>query len=189
MHHYYNPVHVTLRRAKGLPSFRTERMKREVLRAIADTARVRGDSFRVVHYSIQADHLHVILEADDQRDLSNGMRSFAIRIALRINRALGRVRGRVWGDRHHRRDLSTPSEVRNALVYLLANHLKHGETDVGLVDPCSSGPYFEGWMHGLEPPSRDPYVGRRALTWLLAKGWEPLGFIHRGELPKAARAS
>ena len=187
-HRPYQPVHVTLRRAKGLPSFRCEGLHRLLLRAIRDTGRARGDSFRVVHYSIQADHLHVIVEADDRTELSNGMRSFAIRIALRVNRLLDRKRGKVWGDRHHRRDLTTPSEVRNALVYVLSNHLKHGEIDVGLVDPYSTGPWFEGWLHGLEPPPPKPSIVRRATTWLLRKGWETHGFIHRGELPRAARA-
>lgn len=153
-----------------------------------DTGRARGEGFRVVHYSIQADHVHVIVEADGHAELSGGMRSLAIRIALRVNRLLDRKRGRVWGDRHHRRDLTSPSEVRNALVYVLSNHLKHGETDVGLIDPCSSGPWFEGWVHGLEPPPSMPRVTRTPTTWLLRKGWETHGFIHRGEAPKSARA-
>jgi hypothetical protein len=25
------------------------------------------------------------------------------------------------------------------------------------------------------------------MTWLLRKGWEPLGFLHRGEVPRPAR--
>ena len=56
----------------------------------------------------------------------------------------------MWGDRYHRRELTTPSEVRNVLVYVLNNHLKHGEYDVGLVDPCSSAPWFDG----LDAPPR-----------------------------------
>jgi len=35
----------------------------------------------------------------------------------------------VWGDRYHRRDLGSPREVRNALVYVNNNHLKHHEWD------------------------------------------------------------
>jgi REP element-mobilizing transposase RayT len=162
---------VTLRRAKGLPSLRSNSLHRLLLAAVRDTGRARGDAFRIVHYSIQADHLHLIVEADDPRELSNGMRSFAIRIALRVNRLLQRRRGRVWGDRHHRRDLTSPSEVRNALVYLLSNHLKHGELDVGLVDPCSSGPWFEGWIarpraatrHATHHPPRAHMATRQGL--------------------------
>ena len=146
------PVHVTMRRARGLPSFRTERLHNLLRKAIGATRR---GGFRIVHYSVQADHLHILVEADNATALTNGMRSFAVRIAMRVNkRVLGRTRGRVWGDRYHRRDLATPTEVRNALVYVLSNHLKHGEADVGLLDPFSSAPWFDGWIHGPAPPAQ-----------------------------------
>ena len=107
---------------------------------------------------------------------------------VRNSRILGRRRGRVWGDRYHRRDSTSPSDVRNALVYVLANHLKHGEFDVGLLDPCSSGPWFTGWSHVLEPPSEtSPVVP--ASTWVLRKGWSTMGGgpIRLGEVPRALR--
>jgi putative transposase len=157
-----------LRRAKGLPGFRSERLHGLLKRAIRDTRR---EGFRITHYSVQQDHIHIIVEAEDKTTLSNGMRSLAVRVAMRVNRRiLGRRRGRVWGDRYHRRDLTSPSDVRNALVYVLANHLKHGECDVGLLDPCSSGPWFTGWFHALEPPAERAPV-QPATTWVLRKGW------------------
>ncbi|MDB5215493.1 MAG: hypothetical protein JWO86_3420, partial [Myxococcaceae bacterium] len=180
------PVHVTLRRAKGLPGFRSERLHGLLKRAIRDTRR---DGFRITHYSVQQDHIHIIVEAEDKVTLSNGMRSFAVRVAMRVNsRILGRRSGRVWGDRYHRRDLTSPSDVRNALVYVLANHLKHGEYEVGLLDPCSSGPWFTGWSHALEPPAELSPV-QPAATWVLRKGWSTLGGgpIRLGEVPRALR--
>ncbi len=134
-----------------------------------------------------------VVEADERDERSNdvglsrAMRSFVIRIALRLNRALGRRRGKVWGDRFHARDLTSPSEVRKALVYLLANHIKHGAWDVGLVDPFSSGPWFQGWMQVLERPPDPPSV-ERARTWLLDWGWHRgRDYIHLGEMPLAVR--
>jgi REP element-mobilizing transposase RayT len=180
------PVHITLRRAKGLPGFRSERLRVLLEQAIRDTRR---EGFRITHYSVQADHVHIIVEADDPTTLTNGMRSFAVRIAMRVNRRiLGRTRGRVWGDRYHRRDLAGPRAVRNALVYVLANHLKHGEVDVGLLDPCSSGPWFTGWTQSLEPP-RETNPVERARTWVLREGWITRGGgrIRLGEVPRALR--
>ena len=114
------PVHVTMRRAKGLPGFRSRAHPR-VARAGRYGDTLRGD-FRIAHYSIQADHIHFIVEADDPAALTRGMRSLSVRIAMRVNRrVLRRTRGRVWGDRYHRRDLAGPRAVRNALVYLFAN--------------------------------------------------------------------
>ncbi len=184
-HAYYNPVHVTMRRAKGLPSFRVERLHALLREAIRETRR---DGFRIVHYSVQADHLHLLVEADDALRLSNGMKSFAVRVAMRVNRrVMTRRRGRVWGDSYHRRELTTPSEVRSALVYVLNNHMKHGEWQVGLVDPLSSAPWFHGWMHRRDPIPPEPPDGEPARTWLLDEGWSTvgLGFLHIGEVPSA----
>jgi REP element-mobilizing transposase RayT len=186
------PVHVTLRRAKRLPGFRAERLRSLLEQAIRDSQR--GD-FRIAHYSIQADHLHLILEADDPAALTRGMRSLTVRIAMRLNkRVLRRTSGRVWGDRYHRRDLVGPRAVRNALVYLFANHLKHGEYEVGLIDPCSSAAWFTGWMptaHALDPPPRRAPPVQPPTTWVLREGWLTRGGgrIHVGEVPRALRTT
>jgi REP element-mobilizing transposase RayT len=185
-HHASCPVHVTMRRAKGLPSFRVERLHRLIREAIRETRR---QGFRIVEYSVQADHLHLLIEADDATILTSGMRSLAVRVAMRVNReVLGRVRGRVWADRHHRRELTSPSAVRNALVYVLNNHVKHGEYDVGLVDPCSSAPWFTGWMHRREPPPPLASPTEPPSTWLLEKGWSTVGLgpLNIGEVPRHA---
>ena len=182
------PSHLTMRRAKGLPSLRSERLA-NLIRAAIKLSQSAG--FRVVHYSIQADHLHLIVEAGDKALLSKGMRSFAIRVALLINRRIfNRRAGKVWGDRYHRHDLPSPLEVRNALVYVLNNHLKHGVVDEGLVDPKSSAPWFKGFMHRRQPPPDTPDVAENARTWVLDEGWIRAfpGFIHIGEVPKALRA-
>ena len=84
-HAYDNPVHVTMRRAKGLPSFRVDRLHELLKTAIRDTRR---DGFRIVHDSIQNDHLHMLVEAVDARFLTNGMKSFAVRVAMRVNRQI-----------------------------------------------------------------------------------------------------
>lgn len=185
-HESEHPVHVTMRRRKGLPSLRTERAHRVLRQAVRDTRR---EGFRITHYSIQNDHLHIIVEARDAAALTSGMRSFAVRAAVRLNRELlGRDRGRVWGDRYHRRDLAGPRAVRNALVYVLSNHLKHGEYDVGLLDPCSSGRWFTGWAHGSTPPTSDPSPVEEATTWVLREGWylRGGGRIHLGEAPRSS---
>jgi hypothetical protein len=63
----------------------------------------------------------MIVEADDNDALARGMTSLSVRANRLFNAAHGRGRGRVWADRYHRRDLTSPSQVRNALVYCLAN--------------------------------------------------------------------
>ncbi len=184
LHRRRFPLLVTLRRAKGLPSLRTERLDEEIREAVRRTHR---DDFRVVHYSVQADHVHMIVEAEDNASLSAGMKSFAVRVALRVNHVLRRRRGHVWADRYHRRDLRSPSQVRSTLVYVISNHLKHGEVDVGLIDPCSSARWFDGWMHAPDPPP-EPSPTTSPQTWLLERGWhDGYRFLNLGEVPRALR--
>ncbi len=114
------PALVTLRACREVVWLRTRVAYRALRNALACASR---DDFCVVHYSVQRDHLHLIVEADGKAALSRGMRGLAIRCALAVNRALGR-RGALWADRYHAMALRTPRMVRNALVYVLANAAK-----------------------------------------------------------------
>lgn len=175
------PVHVTLRAASGLPTLRGDRAFGAIRRAVAQASRA---GFRLVHFSVQRDHLHLLVEADQAPRLQRGIQGLAIRVAKAVNRALGR-RGPVWGDRYHARLLRTPREVRNALVYVLSNVRKHIARARGL-DPCSSAPFFDGWRGGVSRvAAASPVV--RATTWLMRVGWRRRGLIDPEERPSAAR--
>ena len=117
-HRASHPVHVTVRARAGLPSFREEAIASAVREAIAASGRspILGRSFRVVQFSVQTNHVHLIVEAHDKESLSRGMRGLNTRLARAVNRVLG-VHGRVWGERYHAHALRTPREVRNAIVY------------------------------------------------------------------------
>jgi len=142
-HRAAHPVHVTLRAC--LRSLRSQFVAPTVLGALR--AAYRAD-FRVVHHSIQANHLHLIVEARTKAALSSGMRGLAVRLARRINRLLFR-RGQLWVERWHGSELKSPRQVRNALVYVLQNHLKHARRAVpAVVDPLSSEPISTASRHG-----------------------------------------
>src|SRR5262245_28110545 len=151
-HRAANPLHVTLRATDTVRCLRAARVFPAVRRGLA-AASHRG--FRIIHFSVQNDHIHLLIEAEDGARLSRGMRGLTIRLARAVNRALGR-RGAVWGDRYHVRTLATPRAVRHALVYVLMNFKKH-QTAVGEVDPCSSAAWFDGWR--AEVGTREP-LGR-----------------------------
>jgi hypothetical protein len=145
-----------------------------------------SERFRVVHFSVQGDHLHLIVEADDSTALARGASGLAIRLARAINGALNR-RGRVWGDRYHARALRTPREVRNALVYVLMNFRKHRPWDRRAQDPCSSAAWFDGWLPArtAASPGLDPPPVRASRTWLGSVGWRKHGLIRSCERPTA----
>ncbi len=168
-HNVRHPVHVTLRRHDGVASLRSSRVHPELRAALAASSR---SAFRVIHYSIQLDHVHLIVEADEVAALGRGLQGLAIRCARAVNRSVGR-RGAVWSDRYHARALGTPREVRAGIVYVLLNFRKHLRAAAG-VDPCSSGPWFGGWVEpvGLAVAER-PVVSPR--TWLATVGWRRAG--------------
>jgi REP element-mobilizing transposase RayT len=144
--------------------------------------------FRLVHYSVMTNHLHLIVEADDRRALSRGLKGLQVRIARRLNQHLGR-RGRVFPDRYHARALTTPTEVRRALAYVLNNARRHGAKagwryDPRWLDPCSSAYAFDGWKNVCSPPAARLKTGvARAQTWLAKVGWRRRGLIHASEVP------
>ena len=116
------PVHVTLRFREGLPRLRNRRLVGELRRSFGEACE-RGD-FRLVHYSVQHNHVHLLVEAEDQAALGRGMKSIGARISRAIQRVFG-VTGRVLAQRYHAHVLRTPREVRWALRYVLLNARKH----------------------------------------------------------------
>ena len=136
-HQRAHPVHVVLR--SRLRSLRSQFLFPTLRRALARANRARED-FRILHFSLQADHLHLIVEADSQRALSRGMQGLAVRIARNVNRLLFR-RGALWTGRYYGGAQASPRAFKNGLKYVLNNFRKHREPIRGDRDPCSSSIY------------------------------------------------
>jgi hypothetical protein len=162
-------VHVTLRARDGLPSLRSARVFPILQRSLAASHKT---AFRVVHFSVQSDHVHLLVEGDHPVALVRGVQGLAARCAKAVNRAVRR-RGRVWGSRYHSHALRTPTEARRGLVYILLNFRKHLRAAPG-VDPRSSGIWFDGWRNTL-PASRDVRPVEPPRTWLAVAGWRRAG--------------
>ena len=173
-----HPVHVTVRAKAGLPSLRRDASRRALERVIACASDRLGA--RVVHYSIQSNHVHFVIEAASRVALSRAMLGLQVRLARALNE-LWRRAGAVLADRYHARILSTPREVRNALVYVLHNARHHGLRVVG-VDPFSSGAWFDGWRELAARATRASPCATAA-TWLLSVGWCRAGYIGVAESP------
>jgi REP element-mobilizing transposase RayT len=169
-------VLVTLKVRSHVWNLRTERAMERLEKAFL-AARDRF-GMRIVHYSVQRDHIHLGVEADDARSLSRGMQGLCVRIARALN-AMMRTRGPVFADRYHPHVLRTPTEARNGIAYLLLNGRKHGHAprkQRGWLDPFSSARAFDGWRGGLASRSRErPPPVCRARTWLLSVGWRRAG--------------
>jgi REP-associated tyrosine transposase len=92
--------------------------------------------------------------------------------------------GRVFEDRYHARILTTPSAVRNALVYVLNNAREHGAWFAKSLDVYSSGPAFDGWRAALSPAISRSRLLPSSRTWLLSVGWKRHGLLGVLETPK-----
>jgi len=183
------PAHVTVKLLPGVPSLRSVALVRALERSFAAACN-RGD-FRLVHYTLQTTHAHLLVEATDATALGRGMMAVGARLARAVNRTYHR-RGPVLAERFHARLLRTPREVRNAIAYVLLNARRHARRVwTGLaVDPASSGRWFDGWRRKPLTDARkvDPIPVARPRTWLLAIGWRCHGLIDPNEVPGGNRA-
>jgi len=120
-----------------------------------------GRAIRLVHFSVQGNHMHLIAEAPDEVRLSRGLQGLAVRIARGVNRVMGRT-GKVFADRYHEHVLRSGAEVANAVAYVLGNLARHAlrrgaRVVEGMTDPCSSR-------------ARDnALLTKSPLTWLLRR--------------------
>ena len=175
-------MHVTLRVASAVGMLRRRRVYHAVRRALAATAK---DTFRVVHVSIQRNHVHLIVEANDREALIRGMQGFQISAAKRLNAAISDGpprRGPVFLDRYHARVLTSPRQVRNAIAYVL-NNFRHHDGGRTTLDPYASGLCFDGWNRGPWPVP-DRFATARA-RWHRRRQAIPTG--RRPRRPRPAR--
>ena len=161
-----HPVHATLRVRRGCWNLRSHRAQR-ALEAAFHAGRDRF-GFRLVHFSIQGNHLHLLVEAAGKESLARAMKGLQVRLARALNAMMGR-KGRVFADRYHAHVLKTPREVANALRYVLMNFAHHAQgfgegIRSRFIDPFSSIRYL-----AAAPGAAAPVTGPR--TWLLGLGW------------------
>jgi len=201
------PVHVVLRTHREIGNLRKRHLYKAVREATLSLARRElnynlGDAFRIVHVSIQSNHIHLLVEADHKMALSRGMQSFQISAAKHINREFSvrarlevRRRGCVFPDRFFEEIITTPKQARNSLAYVLNNWRKHREDRRELargwkVDPFSTGVLFMGWKEHEQAHTlwkwRDTYEPLSVYlpkTWLLRVGWTKHGTISYFDIP------
>ncbi|MGE0548682.1 MAG: transposase [Kofleriaceae bacterium] len=183
------PVHVVLRVRRGVGQLRRGKMY-QAIRRVLQRYLGRAD-FRVVHLSIQNNHVHFLIESANKRALSRGMQSLAINCA-RALKLDTRHAGKVFEYRYHATQIRTARQARNALAYVLNNWRRHREDLTSpramnaSVDPYSSGISFTGWSGRPRfalPDGYDPLPVSLPKTALLSSEWEWHGRIGLFECP------
>ena len=126
-------LHVTLRIRREVWNLRTHRCFRALQRAFATGCERFG--FRLVHFSVQGNHIHMIVEAPDAEALARAMKGLEVRMARALNKVMDR-RGTMFADRYHAHLLISPREAANAVRYVLENWIVHAMRNA---DPAPSG--------------------------------------------------
>ena len=154
-----HPVHVTARVRDEAARLRSRALCRLILHALGG-GRER-DGFRLVHFTVQSNHVHLIVEARDAVALARGIQGIAIRIARAVNRALERT-GKVFADRYHAHQLRSPTETANAIAYVLGNAHIHAARRGRPIRPAAIDPLSSAANRELVAEPQ---------TWLLRFGW------------------
>lgn len=190
----YHPVHVVMRVRKDVPRLRNGRAYRAIRRVLVRC--LGNDAFRVCHLSIQANHLHFIVEAHSREALSIGMQRLNILVARALNRELGR-KGSLFEFRYHATQICSRKQARHSLAYVLNNWRRHREDEASqraqeaMLDPYASGLSFDGWVAAdgctplrfAVPEDFTPLPVSAPQTWLLREGWRLYGLIDVYETP------
>ena len=156
------PVHVTLRMAAHVYNLRSRRSFRLIEKALREGG---ADRFgvQVVKFSVQGNHVHLLVEAEGRSALARAVKGLSVRLARKLNALMSR-RGQVLGDRYHAHLLRTPTELKRALHYIRDNARRHASA----------------WGDRLPPQWIDPYSSESPAltivlpaprTWLLRAGW------------------
>ncbi len=181
----HTPVHVTMRLAPDIQSLRRLAPFAVIKQAFA-SAKDRTD-FRIVHFSVQTNHLHLIVEAHDPCALGRGMRGVAVAMVCGLN-SLQQRSGQAVPDRFHEDVIKSPRQMRHTYLYVLNNASHHGLHTIGGCDPYSSGDAFDGWVEeccARKDPADpgEPSPCSAAQSWLATVGWRRHELLHWYEVP------
>ncbi len=135
--------HVTLSLKRDCPSLRTNPTFFFALQVFQEEKKRPG--FRLLAWTLQRNHLHLVVEAASPEALSRSIQGIQVRLARRWNRIWKR-KGRVFAGRFHSRIVQSPGDARRVLAYVLKNHLRHGVKIPCPVDPGSSGLWTDVWL-------------------------------------------
>ena len=153
------PVHVTVRVRPHVWNLRSRRSFAVIGKALWAMAERFG--MRLCEFSVQGNHVHLVVEAADRVALARGMKGLGVRLARGLNRLMGRA-GAVLADRYHAHILRTPSEVRHAVPCVRENQRKHAALRGAVLPARYVDPYSSlGREHGIVLP--------RPRTWLLGQ--------------------
>lgn len=127
------PLHLTIKIEKDKAGLKNKFILKSLHSSIKKARKI---GLKIIHYTLEYDHVHLLVETDNKTALARGMQSFGISFSKSINK-IKKAQGKVFKTRYHYRKLKTPAEVKNVFNYIFGNSLKHKKA-ISIVSPYNS---------------------------------------------------
>lgn len=127
------PLHLTIKVRENKANIRNKRILKALHHAIK---RARFKKLKVIHYTLEYNHIHLLVETSDNKILQTGMQALGISLSKAINK-IKQLKGGVYKHRYHFRKLNSRRELKNVLHYIFKNGLKH-KRSYSMLDPYNS---------------------------------------------------
>lgn len=118
-------LHLTIKVRVNKADIQNKRILKALHHAIK-RARLKG--LKVIHYTLEYNHVHLLVESVDNKILHKGMQSFGITISKAINK-IKQTKGAVYKNRYHLRIINSAKQLKNVLHYIFSNGIKHKRTN------------------------------------------------------------
>jgi REP element-mobilizing transposase RayT len=125
--------HLTIKVRENKADIQSKKLLKALHHAIG---RARLKNLKVVHYTLEYNHVHLLVETNDHRILHAGMQALGISFSKAINK-LKSYKGSVYKHRYHQRRIGSARELKNVLLYIFNNGRKHKRT-TRRIDPFNS---------------------------------------------------
>lgn len=117
-----SPLHLTVKLK------RADIQNKVVLRILKHAIyRSRLQGLRVIHFSLEHNHVHLYAECESNFVLGKAMKAFGVTFVRRVNK-LKKIKGQLYKYRYHLRVLKSARDAKNVINYILKNGIKHGRT-------------------------------------------------------------
>ena len=126
-------LHLTIKVRSNKADIKSKSILKALHHAIK---RARLKKLKIIHYTLEYNHLHVLVECHNNKILHQGMQAFGISLSKAINR-IKRLKGAVYKHRYHFRKCTSRRDYKNVLHYIFANGVKHKRTS-SYIDPYNS---------------------------------------------------
>jgi len=115
-------LHLTVKIEKEKANLKNKFILKILKKAILNARRF---NLKIIHYSLEFDHVHLLIEAENNIILGKGMQSFGVTFSKAINRHRN-VSGQVYKHRYHFRKITSAKQLKNVMNYIFKNGVKHG---------------------------------------------------------------